>query len=77
MVVAITARDPAAEKADQMQSKLHEGPGLVAVAEAGTIVVHDTAADLRWPRWAAGMRDLTWEVCWRGGFGPPNQRAAH
>ena len=56
--VAINASDPAAEKADKLQVELHEGPGIVAVAEARTTVVHDTAADLRWPRWAAGMRGL-------------------
>jgi GAF domain-containing protein len=55
---AITASDPAAEKADRLQVELHEGPGIVAVAEARTTGVHDTAADTRWPRWAAGMRDL-------------------
>jgi len=57
-LVAITATDPAAEKADKLQIELQEGPGIAAVAEARTTVVHDTAADIRWPRWAAGMRDL-------------------
>jgi GAF domain-containing protein len=57
-LVAITASDPVAEKADKLQLELQEGPGIAAVAEARTTVVHDTAADMRWPRWAAGMRDL-------------------
>ena len=57
-LVAITASDPAAEKADKLQIEVQEGPGIAAVAEARTTVVHDTAADMRWPRWAAGMRDL-------------------
>jgi GAF domain-containing protein len=56
--VAINASDPAAEKADKLQIELHEGPGIVAVSEARTTVVHDTATELRWPQWAAGMRDL-------------------
>jgi GAF domain-containing protein len=56
--VAINASDPVAEKADKLQVELHEGPGIVAVSEARMTVVHDTATDLRWPRWAAGMRDL-------------------
>lgn len=56
--VAITASDPAAEKADKLQIELHEGPGIAAIAEARTTVVQDTAADKRWLRWAAGMRDL-------------------
>jgi GAF domain-containing protein len=55
---AINASHPAAEKADKLQIELHEGPGIVAVSEARTIVVHDTATELRWPRWAAGMRNL-------------------
>ena len=57
-LVAITASDPAAEKADKLQIDVQEGPGIAAVAEARTTVVHDTAADMRWPRWATGMRDL-------------------
>ena len=57
-LVATTASDPAAEKADKLQIEVQEGPGIAAVAEARTTVVHDTAADMRWPRWAAGMRDL-------------------
>ena len=55
---AITASHPIAEKADKLQIELHEGPGIVAVADARTTLVTDTATDTRWPRWAAGMRDL-------------------
>jgi transcriptional regulator with GAF, ATPase, and Fis domain len=55
---AITASDPVAEKADKLQVELHEGPGIAAVADTRTTLVADTAADMRWPRWAAGMRDL-------------------
>jgi GAF domain-containing protein len=55
---AITASDPVAEKADKLQVELHEGPGIAAVADTRTTLVADTAADIRWPRWAAGMRDL-------------------
>ena len=57
-LVAITATDPAAEKADKLQIELQEGPGIAAVTEVRTTAVDDTAADMRWPRWAAGMRDL-------------------
>jgi GAF domain-containing protein len=56
--VAITASDPTAEKADRLQVELHEGPGIFAVADACTSLVSDTGADMRWPRWAQGMRDL-------------------
>ena len=55
---AITASGPVAEKADQLQVEWHEGPGVAAVADARTTLVTDTATDLRWPSWAAGMRDL-------------------
>lgn len=55
---AITATDPIAEKADKLQVEWHEGPGIAAVSDARTTLVSDTAADVRWPRWAAGTRDL-------------------
>jgi GAF domain-containing protein len=55
---AITATDPIAEKADKLQVDWHEGPGIAAVSDACTTLVSDTAADIRWPRWAAGTRDL-------------------
>ena len=57
-LVASTAGDPTAEKADQLQVELHEGPGILAVADSRTCLVSDTAADMRWPCWAHGMRDL-------------------
>jgi transcriptional regulator with GAF, ATPase, and Fis domain len=56
--VAITASDPTAEKADKLQVELHEGPAILAVSDSRTSLVSDTAADMRWPRWAQGMRDL-------------------
>jgi GAF domain-containing protein len=55
---AITASHPVAEKADKLQIEWNEGPGIAAVADARTTLVADTAADMRWPRWAAGTRDL-------------------
>jgi GAF domain-containing protein len=55
---AITASDPVAEKADQLQVQCREGPGIAAVADARTTLVTDTAAEMRWPCWAAGIRDL-------------------
>jgi GAF domain-containing protein len=57
-VDATTASHPIAEKADKLQIELHEGPGIVAVADARTILVTNTATDTRWPPWAAQMRDL-------------------
>jgi GAF domain-containing protein len=55
---AITASDPIAEEADKLQVEWHEGPGIAAVADARTTLVTDTAEDMRWPRWAAGTREL-------------------
>jgi transcriptional regulator with GAF, ATPase, and Fis domain len=55
---AITASHPIAEKADKLQAERHEGPGIAAIADARTTLVADTATDMRWPRWAAGTRDL-------------------
>jgi GAF domain-containing protein len=55
---AIVASHPAAEKADRLQVEWHQGPAVAAVTEARTTLVSDTAADPRWPQWAAGMCDL-------------------
>jgi GAF domain-containing protein len=55
---AIIASHPIAEKADRLQIELHEGPGIVAVADTRTTLVANTATDTRWPHWAAAMRDL-------------------
>ncbi len=57
-VDATTASHPVAEKADKLQVECHEGPGIVAVADACTTLVTNTAEDTRWPRWAAATRDL-------------------
>ena len=76
-LVAITASDPAAEKADKLQIELQEGPGIAAVAEARTTVVDDTAADSAGRAGRPGCETSTWEVCWRSSCGPPSQRSAH
>jgi GAF domain-containing protein len=55
---ATVASHPIAEKADNLQVELHEGPGIVAVADARTTLVTNTVTDTRWPPWAAEMRDL-------------------
>jgi GAF domain-containing protein len=55
---AIIASHPIAEKADKLQIELHEGSGIAAVADTRTTLVTNAATDPRWPRWAAGMRDL-------------------
>lgn len=55
---ATTASDPVAGKADRLQVECHEGPGMAAVGDARTTLVADTAAEMRWPCWVAGVRDL-------------------
>jgi GAF domain-containing protein len=57
-VDAIIASHPVAEKADKLQIELHQGPGIVAVADARTTLVTDPAIDTRWPRWTAAIGDL-------------------
>ena len=52
-VDAIIASHPIAEKADKLQIELHEGPGIVSVADTCTTLVTNTATDMRWPHWAA------------------------
>ena len=46
-VDAIIASHPIAEKADKLQIELHEGPGIVAVADTCTTLVTNTATDRR------------------------------
>jgi GAF domain-containing protein len=52
------ATDPIIEKADRLQSDLGEGPCLSAIWDHGVYVVHDTAADERWPRFAPMAAEL-------------------
>ncbi len=52
------ATDPMIEKADQLQSDLGEGPCLSAVWDQDIFVVHDTATDDRWPRFAPMAAEL-------------------
>jgi GAF domain-containing protein len=44
--------DPVINKADQLQNDLGEGPCLSAIWTQDIYVVHDTATDDRWPRFA-------------------------
>jgi GAF domain-containing protein len=46
------------ERADELQYELDEGPCLAATAGRTLVRVDDLSADPRWPRWAAGARDL-------------------
>lgn len=51
-VVTAAATDPLIEKADQLQNDLGEGPCLSALWERDVYLIHDTATDERWPRFA-------------------------
>lgn len=52
------ATDPVIEMADKMQTELGEGPCLQAVWSHDTFLVHDTAADERWPRFGPLAAEL-------------------
>jgi GAF domain-containing protein len=52
------ATDPLAEKADQFQIELNEGPAITAALDRGTQVVTDVLKDTRWPQWSARMHGL-------------------
>ena len=47
--------DPLVEAADALQYELAEGPCLTAWQTRRAIVVHDVAADRRWPAWGAAV----------------------
>lgn len=55
--------DSRVAKADQLQTELNEGPCLDAMWRRDFFIVHDTAADPRWPEWgprvaALGLRSI-------------------
>lgn len=47
------ASGTAARNADELQYALQEGPCLTALGQGAPVRIDDTAADRRWPRWAA------------------------
>lgn len=57
-IESCAATDPAVEHADKLQGELGEGPGLQAVQTQATFVVHDLAADSRWPRYGPAVAQL-------------------
>ncbi|HYJ70698.1 MAG TPA: GAF and ANTAR domain-containing protein [Nocardioidaceae bacterium] len=59
LIETVAATDPVAEQAAQLQASFGEGPILTMPPEAGSsTVVHDTATDVRWPRWGGELSDL-------------------
>lgn len=54
--VAVT--DPLVEQSDRLQLECDEGPTIDALAQRDTVLVPDTAGDLRWPDWAPKVAAL-------------------
>jgi GAF domain-containing protein len=57
-VVTGASTDPVIDKADELQNELGEGPCLDAIWNRDVYVVHDTATDERWPRFAPRAAEL-------------------
>lgn len=55
LVVGTTSR---AEEADRSQFDLAEGPSLTALAARAPVLVDDTDAEPRWPRWRLALAEL-------------------
>ena len=52
------ATDELPREIDRLQERLREGPCLQSVWEHETVRIDDMASETRWPRFAAGARDL-------------------
>ena len=53
------ATDPVVLEADAAQYELGEGPCITAWATERSVVIHDVAADARWPLWSQAVRELS------------------
>jgi GAF domain-containing protein len=53
------ATDPVVLEADAAQYELGEGPCITAWATERSVVIHDVAADDRWPLWSQAVRELS------------------
>lgn len=51
--------DTVVERADALQYQLGQGPCLTAWATQESVLIHDVAADPRWPDWSAAVQDLS------------------
>lgn len=56
-VEVAASSDVAASRIDDLQFGLDEGPCLTVLAEHEIVIVHDTAHERRWPRWATAAGD--------------------
>ncbi|MEV6410829.1 GAF and ANTAR domain-containing protein [Kribbella sp. NPDC051718] len=55
---SVGAVDPRAEQADQLQVEYGEGPSVPLSRAPGGVLIPDTAADQRWPRWSPQVARL-------------------
>ena len=55
---SVTSTDPRLKATVDGQLSGGDGPTLVAVAERGSILIDDTVADGRWPRWSSQVGAL-------------------
>ncbi|NEA34434.1 GAF and ANTAR domain-containing protein [Streptomyces sp. SID13031] len=55
---SVGAVDLRAERADQLQVEYGEGPSVPLSRAQGSVLVPDTAADQRWPRWSRQVAEL-------------------
>jgi GAF domain-containing protein len=51
-VESAAATSPLAQRCDELQYELEEGPCLEAVWEGDSYLIGDTSTDTRWPRWS-------------------------
>ncbi|WP_432574756.1 ANTAR domain-containing protein [Kineococcus sp. SYSU DK005] len=52
------ATDPVAERVEDLQHELREGPGPSALESRRPVRVHDLARETRWPRWTSAVHGL-------------------
>lgn len=57
-LASVGATDPRAEQVDRLQLAHREGPSLPLTKEHSSVLIPDTAADLRWPRWSEEAAEL-------------------
>jgi GAF domain-containing protein len=55
---SVGASDPLAQRADQLQYELNEGPGAQLSQQVSTLLSAEVARDPRWPRWGAAVAEL-------------------
>ncbi|MDP3894211.1 GAF and ANTAR domain-containing protein [Nocardioides sp.] len=54
----VASSDKLADRCDELQYELDEGPCMAAAVEQDAYLVRDTARDPRWPRWGPQVAEL-------------------